>query len=100
MNLTELKTKYPAVYEEAVEVGKSIALLAEGSAVGRPTISMGSTPAPGAEVVIDANLPIEEQAKIAWDKSPELRNEFGGAFDRYLAFEKHKDSVRIVGRKA
>ncbi len=35
-----------------------------------------------------AHLPIEEQCKVKWEKSPNLRAEFGGNYDNYLAYEK------------
>jgi len=38
-----------------------------------------------------SQLPIEDRAKAEWDKSPDLRAEFGDSFDRYLAYEKAKD---------
>jgi flagellar biosynthesis/type III secretory pathway protein FliH len=62
-------------------------------------------PAPHAAApVVDAsieNLPLEEQAKITWDKSPELRDEFKDSFAGYLAFLKNDKAgrIRILGRK-
>jgi hypothetical protein len=50
---------------------------------------------------IDPNLPIEEQAKLSWNKSPDLRKEFGDSFDAYLAFRKMdaEGRIRIFSRK-
>lgn len=42
-----------------------------------------------------AKLPLEQQAKIRWDRSPELREQYKmGGFAAYLAFEKNKEKVR------
>lgn len=35
-----------------------------------------------------SNMPIEDRCRIEWDKSPDLRAEFGDNFDAYLASEK------------
>jgi signal peptide peptidase SppA len=56
--------------------------------------------APVIDGAVTDNLPLDERAKIAWDKNPELRGEFGGNFASYLAFEKHQGSIRIFSRKA
>jgi len=44
---------------------------------------------------IDPNLPVEEQAKLAWNKSPELRKEFSENFAAYLAFLKAQAEGRV-----
>lgn len=44
--------------------------------------------------VIDASLPIEEQAKAEWDAKAELRNEFG-KFETYLGYRKAQASGRV-----
>ena len=42
-----------------------------------------------------AKLPLEQQAKIRWDRSLELREEYKmGGFAAYLSFEKNKGKVR------
>ncbi len=42
-----------------------------------------------------AKLPLEQQAKIRWDRSLELREEYKmGGFAAYLSFEKYKGKVR------
>lgn len=42
-----------------------------------------------------ANLPLEEQAKIRWDRSPELREQYKmGGFKAYLSYERNKEKVR------
>lgn len=48
----------------------------------------------------DANLPVEDRAKAAWDKDPDLRAEFMNTFDSYLAFVKADEAgqVKILKR--
>jgi len=47
-----------------------------------------------ASINID-HLPIEQRAKVLWDRSPELRREFRmGGFAAYLAFEKNRKDIR------
>lgn len=43
-------------------------------------------PVEGKEKEIDSNLPIEERCKLQWQKDKDLRDEFGGDFDSYLAY--------------
>lgn len=49
------------------------------------------------------NLPLDVRAKAEWDKSPQLREEFGGDdnFNAYLAYLKNVEAgrVKILGRK-
>ena len=45
-----------------------------------------------------SNLPVEEKCKAKWDKSPDLRAEFGDSFERYLAYEKANPKV-LGGKK-
>lgn len=48
----------------------------------------------------EADLPVEERAKLQWDRSPELRQDFKmGGFAAYLAWEKNKQNVRIFEKK-
>ena len=49
---------------------------------------------------IDANLPIEQKAKILWDKDSKLRSEFGDDFESYHAFAKAEEGnqVRILSK--
>ena len=50
--------------------------------------------------VIDSSLPVEDQAKLLWDKDAKLRSEFRDDFDSYLAFRKAHDGQQIkVWRK-
>ncbi len=37
---------------------------------------------------------VEERAKAQWDKSPELRDEFGGNFESFVAYKKGQESGR------
>ena len=47
------------------------------------------------------DLPLDQKAKITWDKSPELRDEFKDNYDSYLAFLKNDKAgrIKILGRK-
>jgi capsid assembly protease len=59
-------------------------------------------PAPGDDAAaVDSGLPIEQQAKAEWDKSPDLRREFGDNYGAYEAYRKSQAAgrVRILGRK-
>ena len=49
---------------------------------------------------IDANLPIEQKAKILWDNDSKLRSEFGDDFESYHAFAKAEEAnqVRILSK--
>lgn len=44
---------------------------------------------------VDQSAPIEERAKAEWDKSVDIRNEFSGDYDTYLAFRKADDAGRV-----
>lgn len=48
-----------------------------------------------------ATLPVEEQAKAAWDKDAALRAEFGNKFEAYLAYEQNAATgrARVFGKK-
>jgi signal peptide peptidase SppA len=50
----------------------------------------------------DSNQPIEQRCKAKWDKNAELRAEFMGGFESYLAYAKADEAgkVRILGKKA
>lgn len=58
-----------------------------------PTIVPG-TDAAGAGKP-DPNAPIEDQAKAEWDRSPDVRDEFGGSFTAYLAYRKAESEGRV-----
>jgi len=57
-------------------------------------VSQPAAPEPGKDALtesdaVDPNLPVEDRAKAEWDKSPDLRAEFGhGGFNAYLAYKK------------
>ena len=61
------------------------------------------SPAPETEGKEKKNedLPVEERAKAAWDKDPEIRKEFMNIFDNYLAFVKadEKGLIKILKSK-
>lgn len=43
----------------------------------------------------DDALPLEERCKLAWDRDPNLRAEFGDRFESYLAFSKAEEKGRV-----
>ncbi len=43
----------------------------------------------------DPALPIEDQARIEWDRSPDVRDEFGGNFGAYAAYRKAETEGRV-----
>jgi signal peptide peptidase SppA len=96
------KTTGPEAAVKILAAEKTVrsAVLANLKADGALGVAQPAAPDPLAEAAKGAeSLPVEDKAKIAWDKSPELRKEFGENFDSYLAFEKHKGSIRIFNRK-
>jgi signal peptide peptidase SppA len=52
-------------------------------------------PAPPVEPAVDPALPVEQRAKAEWDKSPELRGEFGDRFNSYLAFKQAEEAGKV-----
>lgn len=61
-----------------------------------PVVTGGDT---GAS--LSDSAPIEDKAKLSWDKSPETREEFRNNFGAFLAFRKAEAAgqVRIFGKK-
>lgn len=63
-----------------------------------------NAPVPPAEAAAKAkdnpNLPIEERAKAAWDSTPDIRVEFKGNYDAYLALRRAEEAgrVKILGQ--
>lgn len=86
--------------EAAVEI-----LAAESNARGRTLSDIRADAPKPADTVdatqegdaarIDPNLPVEERAKAEWDKSPDVRDEFGGQFDSYLAWRRADEGGRV-----
>lgn len=64
----------------------------------------GNEPVPSAEGGqdggVDPNAPIEERAQADWDNDADLRAEFGGKFEAYLAYAKATEGGRakVLGR--
>ncbi len=44
---------------------------------------------------VDADAPIEERTKAAWDKDAKLRSEFNNDYDCYLAFTKAEENGQV-----
>jgi len=62
-----------------------------------PDPSMDSNTQMGKE----SDLPVEERAKVEWDKTPTIRKEFNGDYEAFLAGEKAMAAgkVKILGKK-
>lgn len=67
-----------------------------------PPVAHAVAPDPAPAAIAEADLPLEERCKRAWDRDPKLRAEFGDRFESYVAFTKaeEKGSVRIFSRRA
>jgi signal peptide peptidase SppA len=90
------------VAAEKVVRGKALEnLKADGKQAVVEVPASPDLPKPKAGEEVDKNLPIDQRAKAAWDKSPEIRKEFADNFEAYLAFEKYSEEgrVRILGKK-
>jgi hypothetical protein len=85
---------------ERAKLGTAAAALANDAppaAPHAPAPDAGAAAAAAAAAAADdANKTPEERAKAAWDKDAKLRVEFG-SFDEYLAFEKNKDRMKVLG---
>lgn len=57
--------------------------------------------AQASEIFVDIDAPLEDRAKAEWNKSADLRKEFGNDFEDYVAFKQAEErgSVRILTRK-
>lgn len=94
------KTTGPEAAVRILAAEKKIREQAISDMTGEAPPVVGS-PDPGTGSAADtASLPLEERAKAAWEKSAELQAEFGGSFERYLAFEKASASgqAKIFGK--
>jgi len=74
--------------------------------VARAMESGANQPVPAAEGgnggnPVDPDAPIDERAKAEWSADKDLRAEFGGKFDSYLAWKKSDESGRskVLGKK-
>ena len=87
------KTTGPEAAQKVLAAEKS----ARASVVGEIDAETGkAVPAAegGQESGVDSSAPIEERAKAEWDKDSDLRSEFGGKFESYLAFRKNEEAGR------
>lgn len=73
------------------------AIKADGKQGAEVVATATGDPKPAAE---DQNRPLDERAKAAWDADSNLRAEFQGEFDRYLAFRKNEPRIRILRKAA
>ena len=90
---------------ERAKLGKTVTDLAAdaGALAGvRPTAAADpGAGAAAAAAAAEAAKPLEERCKAKWDKSAELRAEYGEQYDAYLAFEKaHAEGrVKVLGAR-
>ena len=98
---SEFKEKFPdlfsAVYNEGFEDGQAtVDFQIDPLTINNLSfLESGSTK----PKTVDRKLTVEEQAKIIWDKDPQIRKEFDGDYESYLAYEKAyaKGQVKILG---
>jgi signal peptide peptidase SppA len=76
----------------AEKAQRTAAVAAIDAAAG--TVVVAAEAPVDASTAIDPNLPVEERAKAEWDKSPEIRGEFGSQAS-YLAFRKAEEEGRV-----
>lgn len=50
---------------------------------------------PAAPSAVDPNAPLDERCKAEWDAKPDLRAEFGGDFDSYLAYMEANENGQV-----
>jgi len=50
---------------------------------------------PVEDAPVDSSAPVEDRCKAAWDKSPAVRAEFMGNFDRYLAYVRAEEAGQV-----
>lgn len=62
-------------------------------------VAHAAAPEVEGKVVENKDLPVDERAKISWDKDPALRSEFMSDYDAYLAYYKANDKgqVKVLG---
>ena len=87
---------------ERTKLGKQVEDLAADAAdlaTVAPTASSDPAAQAAAAAAELAKKPIEERCKIEWDKSVELRAEYGDQFDAFVAFRKAeaRGNVKILG---
>jgi capsid assembly protease len=64
------------------------------------TVDTGAAAQAVAAAEAEANLPLEDRCKAAWDRDPKVRSEFI-TFDAYCAYEKAsaRGGVKVLGKK-
>jgi len=91
------KTTGPEAAVKVLEAEKALRETKRESFVADAQKPLPAAPAPekeDAEAEL-AKLPLEQQAKIRWDRSPELREQYKmGGFKAYLSYERNKEKVR------
>lgn len=61
-------------------------------------VAVPSVPEGGDSAELSDDAPVDERAKVSWDKDAKLRNEFNGKYETYLAYFKAVDnnSVKVL----
>lgn len=90
--------------ENRKRAGKLADFKADGKDIEVPAVDGSAADAAAAKSKAageDKTLPVEERAQAAWDKDAELRAEFSGNYDGFLAYFKAEDAghVRMFGKK-
>ena len=80
------------------DAASRMAILEGLTASANPPVGVAAPPEKPRED--NPNLPVEERAKAAWDNTPDIRIEFNGNFDAYLALRRAEElgRVRIMGK--
>lgn len=86
-NGVTLEAAKERLFNLAVEAGEAAKI--------RPSAPVQNLSAPE----IDPNLPLDQRCKAEWERSADLRAEFGGDFASYLAFQKY-ESAGLINRKS
>jgi hypothetical protein len=95
------KTTGPEAAVQVLSAEKKLRKNAQQDLADDAIPPVNHSPAPEGEgLAEDESLPIEERAKAKWDKTANLRAEFGGDYEAYLAYETaiSNGQVKILGK--
>lgn len=84
--------------ERAKVTAAGAALAADAPPAAPHAPAPDAAAAAAAAAADEESKPLEERAKVAWDKDASLRGEFV-SFENYLAYEKNKANVKVLGGK-
>lgn len=74
--------------ERGAQTSRLAAIEADGEALDVPTAAADRSQ-------VSATAPVEERCKAQWDTNSEIRAEFGGNFDSFLAFERANERGQV-----